>query len=164
MNTKVIESLELRGLTTKLFDILDQHSECIKRQVACILFDKDYRILTYGFNHSLNGHKCNECFSKNNNGIYTSKFDNETHKEFSKKAEIHAEVHAISSLFKIDCSKLDSISMLVNFSPCDNCMKLIKYSPITKIYYLSKYHESYLFDLSNIEKIKVTLKGNIHHG
>lgn len=88
-----------------LLQHLKELSTCIDKQVACILTDKDYNILSVGINTIINCDR--NCLDK----------------QFRICNVIHAEAKAISLLNQ---DNLDSVYYAyINLFPCPTCQKLL---------------------------------------
>jgi dCMP deaminase len=115
-------------------------SHCVSRQVAALLV-KNKRIISTGINGTPEG--CQNC-----DDIFPSKrdpgFDRAAHHAFSSKNEIHAEMNAL--LFKARTGggyDLNGATLYCTTQPCDDCLKNIVQSGVTRIVYAESY------DLSN---------------
>ena len=132
----------------KIADLTSKRSNCIKRQVGCIIV-KDNRILSLGYNgtpqNTLNCYEggCLRCSNKNLTA--GSNLD--------LCMCIHAEENALLFTSKQDLE--DSI-LYVTLSPCIGCVKKILQCKIKKVVYIEEYSP----DLDKIAQ-DILIKHNI---
>lgn len=153
----------------------EQLSTCSAKKIACIIFDeKDNFIFSLGHNHSINKNEnCNDKFIKidnqwyykeNNDKDWEKDLTNHKHKEWSESNEVHAEMEAINNLKDICffnfvkriyfCYRLrksmkdNTLSCIVTYSPCKNCIKSLISFGIKNIYYFYEFD-----DIGNSKKI-----------
>jgi dCMP deaminase len=105
-------------------------SKCVSFQVGSVIV-RDGRILSTGYNGAPPKFKnCNEIFSK--------PFDREKHHAWSDGNEIHAEINSIIFAAK-EGIKINGSVMYCTLQPCNNCLKNIFASGITRIVFSEKY-------------------------
>lgn len=111
-------------------------STCSRLKVGALLLSKDYRILATGYNGVASGNlHCEEVFA----GVDITSTDfYKEHGEWSAVNEMHAEANLIAFSAK-NGIKIDESILIVTYSPCINCAKLIIHSGISHVYYLNKY-------------------------
>lgn len=98
-------------------------STCLKRQVGCIITDRENNILSTGYNGSPRGSKhCSE------EGCLINSFGNCIR-------TIHAEQNAIARLDKYS----SAFGLYCTDEPCLGCLKLIIATGIRRIYFLRNY-------------------------
>lgn len=106
-------------------------STCNKKSVGAIFVNKDYEILTTGYNGSPKGFRhCKD---------YSCIIDDNGH----CIATIHAEQNAIIQAVKHQINLKDTI-LFVTWFPCFNCIKLLVGLGISKIIYLEEYDNNIL--------------------
>ena len=106
-----------------------QRSSCIKRQVGCVLVDRQWRILSVGYNGAPCG--MTSCDETGNCFRYSSK----SGERLGDCIAVHAEQNAI-----LQCKDVDSIgAVFVTTSPCESCMKLLLNTPFTHLFYCEDY-------------------------
>ncbi len=111
----------------KLLNDLKQHSKCIDKQVACILTNSKYQIISMGVNTIL---ECNkDCHNKENRICCVR----------------HAEISAIYCLDKYT----RPYYAFINLFPCAPCQKALKGAGIKKIISFTPKHKEQVF--KNIE-------------
>lgn len=116
----------------KIAQLTSKRSNCIKRQVGCIIV-KDNRILSLGYNGTpQNTLNCYEggCLRCNLNLTAGSNLD--------LCMCIHAEENAL--LFTSKQNLEDSI-LYVTLSPCIGCVKKILQCKIKKVFYIEEYSQ-----------------------
>ena len=109
-------------------------SKCTRKKVGAVIVDKDYRVISVGYNGTPKGveNVCEE------NGQ-------------TKATVIHAELNAI--LFaKTD---LTDCKLFVTMSPCLHCSSLIIQTGITEVYYLEQYRDTAGIDFLMTYGIKI---------
>lgn len=115
----------------KLAIVTGQRSTCIRRQVGCVLMDKDGRIISTGYNGVPSG--------------WTHCIDSECQGARHKSGEglddciaIHAEQNAL-----LQCGDVREIhTVFVTSFPCITCIKLLLNTGAKRIVYLDDYpHE-----------------------
>jgi dCMP deaminase len=113
-------------------DLANTHSTCRKRGVGAVVIDdvSNYPLLGIGYNRVIDGQK--PCCENSNL---------EDHASWSSAYEIHAEMDAIFSAFERGNSSIGK-TLVTTLSPCENCLKHIIRSGISKIYYIEDYHKS----------------------
>jgi len=84
---------------------LASKSLCNKRKVGAVITDKDYLVLSSGYNFNKTGEPCED--SKGN----------------TVKTVVHAEIEAINGLSNFTSSRAKYI--FVTYEPCSNCQKQI---------------------------------------
>lgn len=113
---------------------LSKQSNCVSKQVGAVIVKND-RIISMGYNGTPKGFKnCDEVFDKNN-------FERHEHHTWSNIYEIHAEMNAILFSAK-NGIEINGCSMYVTLKPCDQCLKNLIHSGISKIIYLDEYDMS----------------------
>ena len=143
----------------KLLQKYENKSTCIAKKVGCIIIsNKSDKLLSYGWNTTIIGSKCNELFVRNDNKHITCINDDihDTHNYWSKHNEIHAEMMALMNLLKNNYihNSNDYLKMYVSWSPCMTCMLSIAQTDLIKeIYYKNTYD-----NLSEIMKIALNYK------
>jgi dCMP deaminase len=125
-------------------------SRCVSRKVGALIVQNN-RIISMGYNGTPSGIDI-EC-SK----VFASDFDRETHHQWSKIHEIHAEMNAILFAAKSGIS-IDGAVMYVTLHPCDECLKNIMQSGISHVFYLEEYDKA---THSNPMKTLMIEKGQI---
>ena len=109
-------------------DTLAQRSTCARRAVGCVLIDKNYYILSTGYNGNSSG--SNHCIDTPCSGA--------KHKSGSGLGEceaLHAEQNAL-----LQCGDIQRIwRAFVTTSPCMHCIKLLANTSCMSIYYYEEY-------------------------
>ena len=114
-------------------------SHCVSRQVGALLV-KNKRIISTGINGTPEGSpNCDELFPSKTD----PKFNRSEHHAFSSKNEIHAEMNAVIFNAKNGGYSIDGATLYCTTQPCDDCLKNIIQTGITRIVYAESY------DLSN---------------
>lgn len=118
-----------------ILEQLKQQSECIDKQVACIITNKEYNILGYGINEIM---KCNKnCHDKENRLCNV----------------LHAEVVAISQMDDY-ILKNDAYYAFINLFPCVNCQLILAKTNIKKIICFNTQHKKQVFeDIEIVENL-----------
>lgn len=115
----------------KIADLTSKRSNCIKRQVGCILV-KDNRILSLGYNGTpQNTKNCYEggCLRCSNTKLKAGN-------NLDLCMCIHAEENALLYVSKND---LKNSTLYVTLSPCIGCVKKIIQCQIKKVVYIEEY-------------------------
>lgn len=111
-------------------------SHCVSRQVGALLV-KDKRIISTGINGTPEGCKnCDEIFPPRT----SPEFNREKHHEFSMANEIHAEMNAL--LFKGKEGggyNLTGATLYCTTQPCNECLKNLLQSGVSRIVYAEGY-------------------------
>lgn len=114
-------------------------SHCVSRQVGALLV-KDKRIISTGINGTPEGCKnCDEIFPPKN----SPEFNRAEHHEFSLANEIHAEMNAL--LFKGKEGggyNLTGATLYCTTQPCNDCLKNLVQSGVSRIVYAEGYNYS----------------------
>lgn len=105
-------------------------STCQKYQVGCVIV-KSNRIVSTGYNGVVSGQK--HCIHHT--------FENNSHSEWSKKNEIHAEINAILFAARHGNCPLEGTILYTTHSPCSECAKSISTVGIKEVYYLNEYKD-----------------------
>lgn len=152
--------------------IIAKESKCVSHQVGAIIVKND-RIISTGYNGTPSG-AINCCDHSHNQGWtevkYSPEFPHEnyialnqsfrnSHSEWSKKNEIHAELNAILFAAKNGTS-IDGGTMYVTLSPCPDCAKAIAQSGLKRLVYSEVYDKNPpdwkdILENSNIELFKI---------
>lgn len=131
-------------------------SHCVSRQVGALLV-KDKRIISTGINGTPEGcQNCDEIFPPKS----SPKFNREKHHEFSTVNEIHAEMNAL--LFKGKEGggyNLTGATLYCTTQPCNDCLKNLVQSGVSRIVYAESYSYSCYSDfiLDAIKRKKIQL-------
>jgi len=131
----------------KIAELTSKRSNCIKRQVGCIIV-KDNRILSLGYNGTpQNTLNCfnGGCLRCNNEKIPGNNLD--------LCMCIHAEENALLYVSK---NELENTTLYVTLSPCIGCVKKILQCKIKKVVYINEYSQE-LDRISN----DILLKHNV---
>jgi len=115
----------------KITDLTSKRSNCIKRQVGCIIV-KDNRILSLGYNGTpQNTLNCFEggCLRCSNNKIQPGN-------NLDLCMCIHAEENALLYVSK---NELENSTLYVTLSPCIGCVKKILQCKIKKVVFIHNY-------------------------
>lgn len=111
-------------------------AHCVSRQVGALLV-KNKRIISTGINGTPEGcQNCDDIFPEKTD----PKFNRAEHHKFSSKNEIHAEMNAV--LYKARKGggyNLDGSTLYCTTQPCDDCLKNMLQSGITRIVYAESY-------------------------
>lgn len=103
-------------------------STCSRRQVGCIILDKDFRIIASGYNGVKN--KASHC---NQNNCLGANYSSGTN--LDKCEAIHAEQNAL-----LQCQDINKIHTIISTTaPCIHCAKLISNTSCKKVAYSSNY-------------------------
>jgi dCMP deaminase len=132
----------------KIAELTSKRSNCIKRQVGCIIV-KDNRILSLGYNGTpQNTKNCYEggCLRCSNNNLSAGI-------NLDLCMCIHAEENALLYVSK---NELENSTLYVTLSPCIGCVKKILQCKIKKVVYIDEYS----YDLDKISH-DILLKHNI---
>lgn len=132
-------------------------SHCVSRQVGALLV-KDKRIISTGINGTPEGcPNCDEIFPPRTSPL----FDREKHHEFSTANEIHAEMNAL--LFKGKEGggyNLGGATLYCTTQPCNECLKNLVQSGVSRIVYAESYSYSCYSDfiMNAIKQKKIKLE------
>ena len=158
-----IEKIEWDISYLKIAEVLAEKSKCSAKKVGCVVV-KDQNIISSGVNGTPKGFvNCNELWCKNDEGLWTSLDGNilenqSSHKEWSLKFEIHAEMNAISKLAR-STSSAEGATLYCNYCPCIQCAKNIIPTGITRVIYINDFDDSDIvtefLSKNNIEVIKM---------
>lgn len=123
-----------------LLEQLKQQSECLDKQVACIITDLNYNILSIGINEIV---FCN--------------------KECDKTCEVvHAETNTIFSTNKAILGCMGYYAF-INLFPCENCQRALQNNGIQKIISFAPKHKKQIFKdieiVTNISDILLAFNG-----
>lgn len=132
----------------KIADLTSKRSNCIKRQVGCIIV-KDNRILSLGYNGTpQNTKNCYEggCLRCSNKELTTAS-------NLDLCMCIHAEENALLYVSK---NELENSTLYVTLSPCIGCVKKIIQCKIKKVVFIEPYSK----ELDKISQ-DILLKHNI---
>ncbi|MDE6250811.1 MAG: dCMP deaminase family protein [Alphaproteobacteria bacterium] len=132
-------------------------SHCVSRQVGALLV-KDKRIISTGINGTPEGcPNCDEIFPPKS----SPEFNRTAHHEFSMANEIHAEMNAL--LFKGKEGggyNLTGATLYCTTQPCNECLKNLVQSGVSRIVYAESYSYSNYSDfiLDAIKRKKIQLE------
>jgi dCMP deaminase len=115
--------------------LISKRSRCEKKQVGCVIIDENDRIITHGYNGTVNNHHSNCCEDENGKTL---------------PDVVHAEQNAIAYAAKKGLS-LENATIFCTHSPCIECAKLLIQVGIKRIYFLEIYKKgiSHKFLTSN---------------
>lgn len=117
--------IEFPEYLCRLALVASHRSEDPDTKVGCVVADRDYRILSVGYNGLAPGQQYQK---------YWSRAD-------KLKYFIHAEANALSMVSKID----NPFYIASNVSPCLACAQSIAASGIRVVYYITEYHRDSQF-------------------
>lgn len=126
-----------------------QQSECIKRQVGCVIAVDD-RIVAEGWNSPPKKTPVSLCKRCNSS-------DYKSGKNLEQAICTHAEINAISSAAYLGYS-IRNADLFCTLLPCSECMKAIISCGIKRVYYIQDYDSPYthLFATNaGVELIKI---------
>lgn len=130
--------------------LISKESKCQSLQVGAVIV-KDKRVISMGINGTPNNFiNCNEVTFKDSE---TKQFVSEhthssvdmNHTEWSMIHEIHAEMNAILYAAKKGFP-IENSTMYVTHEPCDQCLKNIIQSGISRVVYLNNYNGNVTLD------------------
>ena len=151
----------------EIVSVLANNSKCAAKKVGAVVV-KNLSIVSTGVNGTPSGYtNCKDLYLKENDTWFKMKngehdgllnSHDESHHEWSKKHEIHAEVNAIGKMTKNHISAEGS-TIYVNYSPCIDCCKTIIASGIKEVVYSEEYDDAshtiqFLRD-NNVQVIKI---------
>ena len=125
------ERLSKKEYFALLAHLVAQRSTCLRRQVGAVIVDRDWRIVSTGFNGAPAGVKhCLDmgCPRKNFPSGQMLHLCLATHAEANAIANAARQGHRVNGA-RIFCSIL----------PCQECLKLLINAGIKEVYYLGKY-------------------------
>ena len=126
-----IEKIEWDMSYLRIAEVLAEKSKCSAKKVGCVVV-KDQNIISLE--------------------------NQSSHKEWSLKFEIHAEMNAISKLAR-SASSAEGATLYCNYCPCIQCAKNIIPTGITRIIYINDFDDSDIvtefLSKNNIEVIKM---------
>lgn len=132
-------------------------SHCVSCQVGALLV-KDGRIISTGINGTPAGCKnCDEIFPPRT----SPEFNRAEHHEFSMANEIHAEMNALMFKGKEGGGyNLSGATLYCTTQPCNDCLKNLMQSGVTRIVYAEEYKFSSYSDFMKeaIRKKKIRLE------
>lgn len=134
-------------------------SHCVSRQVGALLV-KDKRIISTGINGTPEGcPNCDEIFPPRT----SPQFNRAKHHEFSTANEIHAEMNAL--LFKGKEGggyNLTGATLYCTTQPCNECLKNLVQSGVSRIVYAESYsyscYSDFIIDAIQRKKIQIEHK------
>lgn len=134
-------------------------SHCVSRQVGALLV-KDKRIISTGINGTPEGcPNCDDIFPHKS----SPKFNRATHHEFSMSNEIHAEMNAL--LFKAKEGggyNLAGATLYCTTQPCNECLKNLVQSGVSRIVYAESYsyscYSDFILNAIKLKKIQLEYK------
>lgn len=134
-------------------------AHCVSRRVGALLV-KNKRIISTGINGTPEGcQNCDEIFPEKT----SPEFNRTEHHKFSTKNEIHAEMNAL--LYKAKEGggyNLNGATLYCTTQPCDDCLKNIVQSGVTRIVYAESYdlsdYSEFILDVIKIKKIELVHK------
>jgi len=146
--------LKYINLYRNILEEYEDLSTCSRLHVAALLV-KQGVVLSVGYNGVAAGKThCNEIFTVDADGQHvindlctrcanhvTAEAWYDAHHEFSERNEIHAEVNCLMSALKNNVN-IDGCSLLVSYSPCINCAKMIVASGIKNVIFTKIYDRS----------------------
>lgn len=117
---------------TQIASIVSTRSTCQKHRVGCVIVDNHHEVVSTGYNGVRSGktHCVDIIFP----------CDNLSHREWSKKNEVHAEVNAIS-VAKKNRQSLHGCTLYTTHAPCFDCSTVIAQNGISKVYYTLPYRD-----------------------
>ncbi len=123
--------MDIRNIEYLLTSLREQ-SECIDKQVACIITDKEDNVLSFGWNTIIN---CNK----------------QCHDKEHRICEVtHAEIIALGNLSKEN--KLIASKAYVSLYPCIPCQKACEKAGIKEIISFTENHKGQYFENIRFEK------------
>lgn len=146
--------LKYINLYNNILQEYESLSTCARLHVAALLV-KQGVVLSVGYNGVAAGKThCSDIFTKTKAGDYcindlgmsrarkvTEEEWKSQHHEFSERNEIHAEVNCLMSALKNNVDITDC-ALLVSYSPCINCAKMIVASGIKNVIFTKVYDRS----------------------
>lgn len=134
-------------------------SHCVSRQVGALLV-KDKRIISTGINGTPEGcPNCDEIFPPRR----SPRFNRNLHHEFSTSNEIHAEMNTL--LFKAKEGggyNLNGATLYCTTQPCNDCLKNLVQSGVSRIVYAENYsysdYSDFIMDAIKQKKIQLEHK------
>ena len=114
-----------------LMNVLKEESQCLDKQVVCIITDKQYRILSYGVNEIV------AC-------------DQQCHDKVNRRCEtVHAEIIAVSHLKT--CYMPIMHYAFVNLFPCVPCQEILRSKGAKEIVVAGPKHKEQVVDNIRLE-------------
>ena len=111
-----------------LLNTIKEFSECIDKQVSCIITDKDDNVLSMGWNQV---EACDKNCHNKKNRICTT---------------VHAEIVAMGSLN--DRMKKEAVKAHVSLFPCKPCQQFLKDNGVTEIISYTANHKGLIPDMA----------------
>jgi len=122
----------------EILKAVETRSTCAKMKVGAVIF-RDGRIISTGWNGGPSG--VSHCEDKYKNHNRDEKFL-KSHSKFSEKIEIHAECNAITFTARNGINTNNSV-IVVSYSPCMSCAKLIVSAGIEVVLYIMEYNNQH---------------------
>ena len=116
--------------------VIARQSECVSHSVGAVI-TLENSIVATGFNRTFtDANSCQDHFVS-----YSALEQSIEHHEWSRVNELHAEQDAIVNALRTGIT-ISGATIYCSFSPCEDCMKLIVASGISRVVYEEEYSKS----------------------
>ena len=116
-------------------EITANQSNCVKYKVGSVVV-KDNRVILQGYNGTISGFiNCLDKFKKDDMNLSKNR---NIHNKWSNSFEVHSEMNVICYAAKKGIS-LEGAILYCTHKPCNNCLKHLIQSGISKIIYKNDY-------------------------